>query len=152
MVWRIHHSELVGLIPQEALVDASVWYTQLDAFSKEQILESRLYTPSDANGSAPPKPASFVEILSTPTPTPGGGSAAAYAGAMGAALVSMVSGLTLGKKKYADVEAEMQAVRVMAEKLRKELYQAVDDDAIAFEALMGTFRLPKDYRRRKSET
>jgi len=42
------------------------------------------------------------------------------------------------------VQAEMQAVRVMAEKLREELYQAVDDDAIAFEALMGTFRLPKE--------
>ena len=41
----IHHSELVGLIPQEALVDAAVWYTQLDAFDKEQILESRLLLP-----------------------------------------------------------------------------------------------------------
>lgn len=140
----IHHSELVGLIPQEALVDAAVWYTQLDAFSKEQILESRLFSPSAANGSSPPKPASFIEILSTPTPTPGGGSAAAYAGAMGAALVSMVSGLTIGKKKYVDVQAEMQAIRVMAEKLRKELHLAVDDDASAFEALMGTFKLPKD--------
>jgi len=147
----IHHSELVGLISQEALVDAAVWYTQLDAFHKEQILESRLYSPSAANGSAPSKPASFVEILSTPTPTPGGGSAAAYAGAMGAALVSMVSGLTIGKKKYADVQAEMQAVRVMAEKLRKELYQAVDDDAGAFEALMGTFRLPKETEEEKSK-
>ena len=140
----IHHSELVGLIPQEALVDAAVWYTQLDQFSKEQILESRLFASPTANGSDSSKPASFVEILSTPTPTPGGGSAAAYAGAMGAALVSMVSGLTIGKKKYADVEAEMQAVRVMAERLRKELYQAVDDDAIAFEALMGSFKLPKE--------
>ncbi|HSG41736.1 MAG TPA: glutamate formimidoyltransferase [Anaerolineales bacterium] len=140
----IHHSELVGLIPQEALVDAAVWYTQLDQFSKEQILESRLYSSHPADVPDASKPASFVEILSTPTPTPGGGSAAAYAGAMGAALVSMVSGLTIGKKKYADVEAEMQAVRVMAEKLREELYQAVDDDAIAFEALMGTFRLPKE--------
>jgi len=92
-----------------------------------------------------------VEILSTPTPTPGGGSAAAYAGAMGAALVSMVSGLTIGKKKYADVQAEMQAVRVMAEKLRKELHQAVDDDAGAFEALMGTFRLPKETEEEKSK-
>lgn len=147
----IHHSELVGLIPQDALVDAAVWYTQLDGFSKEQILESRIYTPSAAGtsplggyGSTAPKPASFIELLSTPTPTPGGGSAAAYAGAMGAALVSMVSGLTIGKKKYADVEAEMQAVRVMAERLRKELHQAVDDDASAFEALMGSFKLPKE--------
>lgn len=147
----IHHSELVGLIPQDALVDAAVWYTQLDAFSKEQILESRLFSSSTANGSAPPKPASFVEILSTPTPTPGGGSAGAYAGAMGAALVSMVSGLTIGKKKYADVQAEMQAVRVMAEKLRKELHQAVDDDASAFEALMGTFRLPKETEEEKTK-
>ena len=146
----IHHTELVGLIPQDALVDAAVWYTQLDAFSKEQILESRLYSPSAANGSAPPKPASFIEILSTPTPTPGGGSAAAYAGAMGAALVSMVSGLTIGKKKYADVEAEMQAVRVMAERLRKELMLAVDDDAGAFEALMGTFKLPKETDEQKA--
>ena len=55
----------------------------------------------------------------------------------------MVAGLTMGKKKYADVEAEMQAVRVVAENLRKELTQAVDDDASAFEALMGTFKLPK---------
>ena len=62
---------------------------------------------------------------------------------MGAALVAMVSGLTSTNKKYADVQAEMQAIRVMAERLRKELAQAVEDDAGAFEALMGTFRLPK---------
>ncbi len=141
----IHHCELVGLIPQEALVDAAVWYTQLDGFSKEQILETRLFSSPSADGlnSADTCP-SFIEVLSTPTPTPGGGSAAAYAGAMGAALVSMVSGLTIGKKKYADVEAEMQAIRVVAENLRKELTLAVEDDAGAFEALMGSFKLPKD--------
>jgi glutamate formiminotransferase / formiminotetrahydrofolate cyclodeaminase len=140
----IHHSELVGLIPQEALVDAAVWYTQLDAFHKEQILESRLFSATSANGSDSPKPASFIEELAAPTPTPGGGSAAAYAGAMGAALVAMVAGVTIGKKKYADVEAEMQAIRVVAENLRKELTQAVDDDASSFEVLMATFKLPKE--------
>ncbi|HSM72552.1 MAG TPA: glutamate formimidoyltransferase [Anaerolineales bacterium] len=146
----IHHSELIGLIPQEALVDAAVWYTQLDGFDKEQILESRLYTPSAANESALPKPASFIEVLSTPTPTPGGGSAAAYAGAMGASLVSMVSGLTINNKRYVDVQAEMQAIRTVAENLRKKLSQAVEDDAGAFEALMGTFRLPKDTEEQKT--
>jgi glutamate formiminotransferase / formiminotetrahydrofolate cyclodeaminase len=140
----IHHSELVGLIPQEALVDAAVWYTQLDAFHKEQILESRLYSSSTTDASNSPNPASFIEELAAPTPTPGGGSAGAYAGAMGAALVAMVAGVTIGKKKYAEVEAEMQAIRVMAEKLRKELTQAVDDDASSFEVLMATFKLPKD--------
>ena len=138
----IHHSELVGLIPQEALVDAAVWYTQLDTFDKEQVLESRLV---DSSASSPqPKPVSFIEELAAPTATPGGGSAAAYAGAMGAALIAMVAGLTIGKKKYAAVEAQMQAIRVMAESLRKELTQAVDDDSSAFEAVMGAFKLPKE--------
>lgn len=140
----IHHSELVGLIPQEALLDAAVWYTQLDGFSKEQILESRLYSDKSADGSDSPPRVTFVEQLAAPTPTPGGGSAAAYAGAMGAALVAMVAGVTIGKKKYAEVEAEMRAIRVVAENLRKELTQAVDDDASSFEILMATFRLPKE--------
>ena len=138
----IHHSELVGLIPQDALTDAAVWYMQLDQFDKEQILESRLFEShaSTPNENGP----SFVEELAAPTPTPGGGSAAAYAGAIGAGLVAMVAGLTIGKKKYADVEAEMQAIRVVAENLRKELTQAVDDDASAFEAVMGAYRLSKE--------
>ncbi len=143
----IHHSELVGLIPQEALVDAAVWYTQLDGFDKGQILESRLF---DAPNQSAPVAASFIDELSAPTPTPGGGSAGAYAGAMGAALVSMVAGLTMGKKKYAEVEAEMQAIRVMAEKLRRDLTQAVDDDASSFEVLMATFKLPKETDEEKS--
>ena len=137
----IHHSELVGLIPQEALVDAAVWYTQLDAFDNEQVLETRLV---DGSTSSPrSRPVSFIEELAAPTATPGGGSAGAYAGAMGAALVAMVAGLTIGKKKYAGVEAQMQAIRVMAESLRKELTQAADDDSSAFEAVMGAFKLPK---------
>ncbi|MFN3492107.1 MAG: glutamate formimidoyltransferase, partial [Anaerolineales bacterium] len=144
----IHHSELVGLIPQEALIDAAVWYTQLDQFDKEQILESRLYTSTDSQfpipASSSPKPVSFIDELASPLPAPGGGSAAAYAGAMGAALVSMVAGLTIGKKKYAEVEAEMQAIHVVSEKLRAEMTQAVEDDAAAFETVMGAFKLPKE--------
>jgi formiminotetrahydrofolate cyclodeaminase len=63
---------------------------------------------------------------------------------MGAGLVAMVAGLTIGKKKYAEVQAEMQAIRVMAESLRQELTQAVDDDSASFEVLMATFKLPKE--------
>jgi len=137
----IHHSELVGLIPQDALVDSAVWYTHLDAFDRQQILETRLYTASASN-QARDCP-SFIDELAAPTPTPGGGSAAAYSAAMGAGLVSMVAGLTIGRKKYSDVEAQMQAVRVHAEKLREDLTFSVDDDAGAFEAVMGAFRLPK---------
>ena len=149
----IHHCELVGLIPQEALIDAAVWYTQLDAFSHEQILESRLY--SDSNSDLQPSnfqpfdqtqggPATFLTEVAASTAAPGGGSVAAYAGALGAALAEMVAGLTIGKKKYAEVEAEMQAIRVQAGELRMELTNAVDDDASAFEAVMGAFKLPKE--------
>jgi glutamate formiminotransferase/formiminotetrahydrofolate cyclodeaminase len=147
----IHHTELVGLIPQEALTDAAVWYMQLDQFDKEQVLESRLFEAHISASQPAANGPSFIEELAAPTPTPGGGSAAAYAGAMGAGLVAMVAGLTIGKKKYADVEAEMQAVRVVAENLRKELTQAVDDDASAFEVLMGTFKLPKETEEEKKK-
>jgi formiminotetrahydrofolate cyclodeaminase len=138
-------------------VDAAVWYTQLDQFDKSQILESRLFLPllvGEGRGEVasrdPEAVSTFIEQLAAPTPTPGGGSAGAYAGAMGAGLVAMVAGLTIGKKKYAEVEAEMQAIRVMAEKLRKDLTQAVDDDASSFEVLMATFKLPKDTDEQKS--
>lgn len=145
----IHHSELVGLIPQEALVDAAVWYLQLDQFDERQILENRLYSANGgtsfiAHDLSSPQPASFTDELAAPTPTPGGGSAAAYAAAMGAALVAMVAGLTIGKKKYAEVGAEMQTIRTQAERLRAELTQAVGDDAAAFESVMGAYRLPKE--------
>jgi formiminotetrahydrofolate cyclodeaminase len=56
----------------------------------------------------------------------------------------MVAGLTMGKKKYAAVEAEMQAILVQAGELRRKLTDGVDDDSAAFEAVMGAFKLPKD--------
>ena len=131
-------------------MDGAVCYSQLDQFDKEQILEFRLFSSSSAASDSADNCPSFIEELAAPTPTPGGGSAAAYAGAMGAGLVSMVAGLTIGKKKYAEVEAEMQAVRVVAENLRMELTQAVDDDASSFEVLMAAFKLPKETDEQKS--
>lgn len=139
----VHHSELVGLIPQEALVDAATWYLQLDGFHPDQILESKLYenaSPTERESLTMP---SFIDEVAAATAAPGGGSAAAHAGALGAALVEMVAGLTIGKPKYRDVEPEMLAVRVHAQKLRAELSQAVEDDAAAFETVMGAYKLPK---------
>lgn len=134
----VHHSELVGLTPQAALVDAAQWYLQLDQFEPDQILEARLYAAlsGDSEDSA------FLDSLAAGTPTPGGGSAAAHAGAMGAALVAMVARLTLGKKKYAQVEKRMQEIVDRADELRAELQKAVIQDAQAFEAVMAAYRLP----------
>lgn len=136
----IHHSELIGLIPGEALMDAAAWYLQLDGFSPEQVLENRLYAAQSGPTTGP----AFLDSLAAGTPTPGGGSAAAYAGAMGAALVAMVARLTIGKKKYAQVEAQMTEILTQAERLRRELTAAVDEDAAAFEAIMAAFKLPKE--------
>ena len=141
----IHHSELVGLIPQAALVEAAVWYTQLDQFNPDQILESRIYQAGNQsnNPQVGGETVSFLDEVAAATAAPGGGSAAAYAGALGAALTAMVSGLTVGKKKYTEVEAEMQAVLVQANELRTALTNAVKDDSSAFEGVMEAFKLPK---------
>lgn len=146
----IHHSELVGLIPQEALVEAARWYLQLDQFEPEQILEQHLAAAQAETPQATPREPgdagedSFLAALAAGTPAPGGGSAAAYAGAAGAALVAMVARLTIGKKKYAAVEAQMQAILTRAEELQEFLQRAVTLDAAAFEAVMAAYRLPKD--------
>jgi glutamate formiminotransferase / formiminotetrahydrofolate cyclodeaminase len=138
---HIHHTELVGLTPSEALIDVAVWYMQLDAFKPEQILESRMV---DALKSSPAREADFTQGLAAGTPTPGGGSASAYAGAMGAALICMVSRLTIGKKKYAEVEPEMWSILEKAEKLQQEFLGFVSEDAMAFDALMAAFKLPQE--------
>jgi len=146
----IHHSELVGLIPQEALVDAARWYLQLDQFEPEQILERRLAeAEGEADHTAESGP-SFLDELAASTPAPGGGSAAAYSGAAAAALVTMVARLTIGKKKYAAVENEMQEILARAEELREELTSAIARDAAAFEAVIAAFKLPKDTPEQKS--
>ena len=152
----IHHSELVGLIPQDALIDTAVWYTQMDQFEPNQVLEKKLFATMQAeetvdNGrqTADGRRRSavggqFLDTLAAGEPTPGGGSAAAYAGAMAAGLVAMVARLTIGKKKYAEVEDQMKEILDEAEAQRSELTTAVDRDAKAFEAIMAAFKLSKD--------
>jgi glutamate formiminotransferase/formiminotetrahydrofolate cyclodeaminase len=134
----IHHSELVGLVPQEALVDTAVWYTQLDQFEPNQVLENRLGKPKYEDNRN-----SFLDELASSSPTPGGGSAAAFTAAQAAALVEMVAKLTIGKKKYADVETEMSQVLETAAGLRNQLTLAISEDAHAFESVMVAMKLPK---------
>ena len=86
----------------------------------------------------------FLDQLASNAATPGGGSAAAIIGAMGAALVSMVCNLTIGKKKYADVETEMKDVLAKTEALRKKLTSMIQDDVKAFDAVMGAYGMPKE--------
>lgn len=141
----IHHTELVGLIPQEALNDAATWYMQLDGFSVEQVLEKRMMemmrsAPATVETTQP----SFLDDLASANPTPGGGSAAAHTGAAAAALVAMVARVTLGKKKYENVKDQMWALVEKAEALRHSLDAGVERDSAAFLTVMDAYKLAKD--------
>ena len=86
----------------------------------------------------------FVEALASNAPVPGGGGAAALVGAIGTALGNMVGSLTVGKKKYADVEAEIIALKAKCDDLQKQLLDQVPADAEGFEPLAKAYGIPKD--------
>jgi methenyltetrahydrofolate cyclohydrolase len=86
----------------------------------------------------------FLDELASGNATPGGGAGAAIAGAMGAALLSMVANLTIGKKKYAEVEEEMKGLLARTEAIRVEMTKLAQLDAHVFEKVMAAYRLPKE--------
>lgn len=171
---NILSSELIGLAPQEAFIDSARWYLQLDGFSPDQLLENRIAqaeaeaatsrlareeppVPDDATShidisTVPhdPRPVAFVEAVAADSPTPGGGAVAALAGSLAASLAQMVAGVTIGKKRYADVEAEMQTIVQASDELRQKLLDNTVKDVNAFDELMDAYRLPKDNADRDS--
>ena len=86
----------------------------------------------------------FTEALASKSAVPGGGGASALVGAIGIALGDMVGELTIGKKKYADVEEDVKLLMVQAQELRVRLLACVDRDAKAFEPLSRAYGIPKD--------
>lgn len=86
----------------------------------------------------------FLAELASSAPTPGGGGAAALCGALGIALGNMVGSLTLGKKKYADVQEDIAEMNAKAEALRAGFVALVDADAEAFAPLSRAYSIPKD--------
>jgi formiminotetrahydrofolate cyclodeaminase len=93
----------------------------------------------------------FLDDLASERPTPGGGGAAAVCGAIGAALVSMVANLTIGKKNYEAVWEDLEAVNAKAEALRAELTGAIEEDVVAFNSVMGAYGLPRATDEEKAE-
>jgi formiminotetrahydrofolate cyclodeaminase len=84
----------------------------------------------------------YVDLLSSKAPVPGGGGAAAFVGAIGVALGSMVGNLTTGKEKYADVEEDIQMLLKKSEALTMRLNQLVQKDAAVFEPLAMAYKMP----------
>jgi len=133
-------SEIVGLTPMEALIDVADFYLRLESFKKDQVLETKLMSISSEQKEGL---VDFIEEVASSKPAPGGGSVAATAGALAGALTSMVCSLTIGKKKYLEVEEEIKEVLKKSENLRKELRELVIKDAESFEKVMDARKLSK---------
>ena len=133
-------SEIVGLVPERALFDAAVRHVRLRNFSLDMVLEQKVRRAITGGETL----SGFVGSIAAPTPVPGGGSAAAHAGAVGAALAQMVAGLTIGKKKYAAVDAEMRELAVRAAALGNTLAALVARDADAYAGVAAAYKLPAD--------
>ena len=86
----------------------------------------------------------FVTVLASDAPAPGGGGAAALVGAIGTALGNMVGSLTVGKKKYADVQDEILALKAKCDDLQKQLLDQVEADEVNFLPLAKAYGIPKD--------
>lgn len=96
----------------------------------------------------------FLDDLASRKPTPSGGSAAAVMGAMGAALVSMVCNLTIGKTQYRDFDEELKSVLTKAEEMRRDLTKMIEEDVRAFDAVMHAYGMPclkKDETERRAQ-
>ena len=133
-------SEIVGLVPERSLFHAAARHLRLRGFTPELVLEHKVRHAVSGGESL----TGFVASVAAPIPAPGGGSVAAHVAALGAALAQMVAGLTIGRKKYAAVEARMKDLAVEAAGLGTELSGLVSRDAAAYDLVIQAYRLPKD--------
>lgn len=147
-------SEIVGLIPRQALEDAAVRYLKVENYGPELILENRLAKIlEDAKTAARPQGSlsvptlrarveDFVNAVSDATPTPGGGSVSALAGALAAALGEMVVKLTIRRKSYADRSKPLEESLAQLLRLRDRLLENIDRDAASYNAVVAAMKLP----------
>jgi len=148
-------SEIIGLVPERVLFDAAKHYLKLDQFTNDQVLErqvARAMRDSAGKTAVAPEasrdsvtttsPDAFLDAVASSDPVPGGGSVAAYAGALAAALIRMVAGLTLGKKKYAAVEAEIAVIASSASTLMEKLEGLVASDAVVYSEVSTAYKMP----------
>ena len=159
-------SYIVGLVPFQAIYDTGKFYLKQQGKSTgiplQDVINTAIYSmglndvspfihgekilglpKTDLKALVEMKANDFVNEVSRDTPAPGGGSIAALAGSLGAALTSMVSNLTIGKKGYESVEQDLMKLAEKAQELKDKLLSAVDDDTNAFNAYMQARRLPQ---------
>jgi len=159
-------SEVVGLVPYEAIREAGTFYRRRQMKSTGIPVPDLVETAIQSMGLrdvAPFEPEEkilalpriegalvkkstfdFVDEVSRDTPAPGGGSVAALAGALGAALGGMVANLSIGKSEYDDRYQELCRLAERAQELKDVLVRGVDEDTRAFDAVISAMRMPRD--------
>ncbi len=172
---RVTGSELVGLIPKEAMLMAGRYYLEKQGKSpgvpEEELIDIAVKSLGleDVAPFDPQKKIieyqfkevedplieknlrQFVNELSMDSPAPGGGSTAALCGSLSTALSSMVSNLTVGKKDYGNVQDKVKEIAVAAQRLKDEFLRDVDLDTVAFNKVMDAFRMKKKTEEQKKE-
>jgi glutamate formiminotransferase/formiminotetrahydrofolate cyclodeaminase len=172
---RVTGSELVGLIPKEAMLMAGRHYLKKQGKSpgvpEEELIDIAVKSLGleDVSPFDPQKKIieyqfkevedplidknlrQFANELSMDSPAPGGGSTAALCGALSSSLISMVSNLTVGKNEYENVQGKVIELAMAAQELKDEFLRAVDLDTVAFNKVMDTFRMKKKTEEQKKE-
>lgn len=171
---RVTGSEIVGVVPKEAILLAGRFYAKREGKTVPKDEEELVAIVIDKLGLSqlyPFKPEekiieymveetghlillpvkNFLNELASNSPAPGGGSVAALSGALGAALSSMVCNLTINKEKYENVQNEIKKVLKESEKLRKQLTELIDKDTDAFNMVVKAFKMPKKTEKQKEE-
>jgi glutamate formiminotransferase/formiminotetrahydrofolate cyclodeaminase len=133
-------SELVGLVPERALFEAAARHLRLPNFSNAMVLEHKVRGAMSGGESM----SGFVASVASSAPVPGGGSVSALAGQLAAALAQMVAGLTVGRKKYVAVDAEMKELGLAAVALGNRLSSLVKEDADAYAVVSNAYKLPNE--------
>ncbi len=170
---RVTGSEIVGMVPLEAMLEAGRYYLKKQGRStgvpEKELVDSAVISLGLAEISPfdPQKKiieyaiadnakqlrkmsiTAFADELSSDSPAPGGGSVAALSGAMSASLSSMVASLTFGRKGFEQVNGVMEELACRAQKLKDNFLQAIDDDTNAFNKIAAAQRLPKDSDEKK---
>ncbi|MFO8061940.1 MAG: glutamate formimidoyltransferase [bacterium] len=165
---RVTGSELVGLIPKKALIDAGRYYLEkqgkstgipekdiihiaiksmgldeLGEFDPQKKIIEYAYDDNACSKLISLSLKDFADELSTDSPAPGGGSVAALSGALAGALTAMVSNLTHGKREYAEYDEAMVRIGDKAQAVKSRLIEIIDEDTDAFNELMSAFRMKK---------
>lgn len=164
---RVTGSELVGLIPKDAIIEAGKYYLKKQGSStaipereiirtavmsmgldeltpfeiEKKIIEYNFHSPVNLTGM---KITEFNDELSSDSPAPGGGSVAALAGSLSAALTAMVTNLTFNKKGYEDKNEMMEFTGIDAQTLKEDFTQLINTDTEAFNNVMAAMKMKKN--------